>query len=97
MGIRIRYIRLAALLLFGMAACWLSVPQEVKAVTAEENGQSVITESKIKGSTKDFLVGRYQMNYTGNVNQCQLVKNVRKRKCSRKRKSDLSNRGALGI
>ena len=29
--------------------------------------------------------------------QCQLVKNVRKRKCSRKRKSDLSNRGALGI
>ena len=76
MGIRIRYIRLAALLLFGMAACWLSVPQEVKAVTAEENGQSVITESKIKGSTKDFLVGRYQMNYTGNVNYYRIMDSV---------------------
>ena len=76
MGKRIRYIRLAALLLFIAAACWLSVPQEVKAVTAAENGQTVITESKIEGTTNDFLVGRYQLNYTGNVNYYRIMHDV---------------------
>lgn len=73
MGKRIRYIRLAALLLFGIAVCWLSVPQEVKAVTAAENGQTVITESTIRGQKQDFLVGRYQINYTGNVNYYRIM------------------------
>ena len=41
--------------------------------------------------------GEFRDKFIDLVNQCQLVKNVRKRKCSRKRKSDLSNRGALGI
>ena len=76
MGKRIRYIRLAALLLFIAAVCWLSVPQEVQAVTAAENGQTVITESTIEGKTNDFLVGRYQLNYTGNVNYYRIMHDV---------------------
>ena len=76
MGKRITYIRLAALLLFIAAVCWLSLPQEVKAVTAEENGQTVITESTIEKRERDFLVGRYQINYTGNVNYYRIMDSV---------------------